>query len=240
MISIVLIIVGVAGALLGKFTGELGKSKIVLWGSIFLIILGGILAVIQTIWKNKDDAIEKAKQQYSGKLQAESRLLLSAKEQVFPVIEIGDSGTRFVYTGDPNVSLFNIFGDSHLGISLDKGQVLISCVMRDKEGKIVAELKDNEWKVQKAPVIFDRNFDKNAVEVVDAYGSVILQVLAFKDKVQFQGKFYSKDGECFAFISDGPGKGAGMHIRRKLDTTPVPAINKLFKYPSDQHLGERN
>ena len=87
---------------------------------------------------------------------------------------------------------------------------------------------------------FDRNYSQEALEVRDAGGDVVLQIRVKEDRVQFAGKFYDNNGRGVPFgkLTDGAGNmvggieltGPGRELRLR--------IEPLFRYPSDQHLGE--
>ena len=67
------------------------------------------------------------------------------------------------------------------------GIVKVSTYITDDEGNLIAELVRNEWKVAPPPRTWDRNYSKDALEVRDGKGAVILQVRAFSDQIQIQG-----------------------------------------------------
>lgn len=53
--------------------------------------------------------------------------------------------------------------------------LLISAVVHDFEGKIVARILDNHWEVYNERLV-SRNFDSSSLEIIDSYGVPILQV----------------------------------------------------------------
>jgi len=162
------------------------------------------------------------------------RTLLGPNQASTPQLEIGDSGAIFAFTGPQGEPLFKIFDDSHLTVELEDGQLKVSTVIRDAAGKVVAELLKNEWKVSSATT-YDRNYSKDAIEVRDSSGEVVLQVRLVGDRVQFQGRFHDKDGRTIAIgKSIGPDGKAGGAI----DFSGRLRISPIFRYPSDRHLGE--
>ena len=50
------------------------------------------------------------------------------------------------------------------------GKLMVSTMIRDSSGNVLAELRRNEWKVAPPPKTWDRNYTDNALEVVNAEG----------------------------------------------------------------------
>jgi len=80
---------------------------------------------------------------------------------------------------------------------MENGESKISCVIRDENGKIIAKIEANDWKIN-PNLIFDRNFDDKAVEVISEKGDVILQAEFDGEGVLFAGTFYQEDGSRIA------------------------------------------
>jgi len=120
---------------------------------------------------------KEAKQAYAGRLQAENKVILSPKEKIYPYLEIGNSGSIFTPT-NPKLPLNTIAKDNDINIEIEGGQVKLSIKIRDINGQIIAEIVKNEWKTSKPETgkIWDRNYSKDAVEVLDPNGEVVLQV----------------------------------------------------------------
>jgi hypothetical protein len=192
---------------------------------------GGITA--HTV--NITEQVEPETAKYVGKLEPNTKLILSANDHVFPQLELGDGGAKFLYAGPEGKPLFNILGDN-LTIISHEGQVKISTVIRNKNGVIVAELINNEWKVKSSN--WDRNYSKDALEVKDDTGDIILQVRVLEDRIQFQGKFYDSQGNGVALGKYSNGKG-GIIERTGVDHPRLELkIEPIFQYPSDNHLGD--
>lgn len=165
-------------------------------------------------------------------------ILLSLKRQIIPQFEFGDSGAVLQYKGKEGVPLFKIFDDNNLTIWIEKGHIKISTLIRDKFGEVVAELSANEWKVKKESV-FDRNYSKNALEVRDRTGDIVLQVKIKNNRVQFQGKIYGSKGQGVAFgKTKTPGIGGIIEITGSNHPNLELKIGPIFRYPSEFHLGE--
>ena len=150
------------------------------------------------------------------------------------LLEIGDSGAIFAFSGPQGQPLFKLFDDSHLTVELEDGQLRVSTVIRDQTGKVVAELVKNEWKVNSGTA-YDRNYSKDALEVRDASGEVVMQVRLVGDRVQFQGRFFDKDGRG---VTIGTVRGPDGKMGGAMDFSGQLRIKPIFRYPSERHLGE--
>lgn len=215
--------------------------QIMVAGGLILVALGGYGAYI---FGHRVQAENEAKQQvkedfytskkaYSGRLENQPKILLSTQDHIYPKLEFGDSGAMFSWAGPPGKPLFN-FGGNPLTIELAGDQLLVTIVIRNKEGLIVAEIIQNEWKVNPHNT-WDRNYSRNSLEVRDPSGDIVLQVRLVEDRVQFQAKMYASNKTGIAFVK-GPGGG---YIERSTPERPFRSIiSPIFKYPSDIHFGE--
>jgi hypothetical protein len=84
-----------------------------------------------------------------------------------------------------------LFHVNEFKIYLENGFLKISAIFRNQNGEIVAQIEKNEW--QHKPLssgdIWDRNYSKNALEIKDGHGKIILQLKLIKNRMQFQGVF---------------------------------------------------
>ncbi len=134
-----------------------------------------------------------------------------------------------------------------LDIWIDSNELKVSALIRDKSGGIITKLEANEWQVNPNK-IFDRNFDDKGVEVINNEGDVILQVdVKGYEKlpdgseavvVKFKGVFTHADGWRFIL--------GGYENTTIFMQTIAPSLSeqrvlfdKIFKYPSELHPGER-
>ena len=216
--------------------------------SIILVIAA--LFLISSIIVEFQQNQEKKAFAYEGTLQSDSSIqyfimnilspitdfLFPTNDNDFPALELGDSGTIFNWAGPNGEPMFTILKDSQLTISKEKGQLKISTMIRSHDG-LVAELVNNDWKINPQES-FDRNYNKNALEVRDKDGDVVLQVKLLNDRIQFQGKFYDEKGNGVAFVGRKEWNGSMIEMtgpnHPKLDST----IEPIFKYPSGLHMGE--
>jgi len=138
--------------------------------------------------------------------------------------------------------LFPALSESQFKVEAIDGIVKVSTYITDDEGNLIAELVRNEWKVAPPPRTWDRNYSKDALEVRDGKGAVILQVRAFSDQIQIQGIWRTSIGvnkNVRLMIWKDPAKdGAAIQIFPHNFIGEIPSIPPMFEYPSDSHLGE--
>jgi hypothetical protein len=169
-----------------------------------------------------------------------SGVLLSPTTVALPTLEIGDSGKGFIWKGPQGVPIMNPVEDSQLTIESVNGKIKVSTNIRDKTGRLVAELIRNEWKVSPSSA-FGKNYNDRALEVRNAEGRVILQVKVTNDAIQLQGEWWDEHGQGVRLVKC-PDRQTGeidgcIVILGGIDR-PEDQIKPIFKYPSDLHPGE--
>lgn len=182
------------------------------------------------------EAERDARTAMSGTLEQPTETLLSAMDTAMAELEIGQSGTVFLFgkgDGSTNVKMLE---DNKLRVTLHDGAVRVSLLVRDRTGAVVAELVDNEWKVNPQRS-FDRNYLHDALEVRDASGDVVLQVRVRGRRVHLQAKLFTPSGEQIALIEGPKGTGANL-FRSPQGEVITERISPMFKYPSERHLGK--
>ncbi len=230
--KIVLLVIAFIVALLGVY-----KKNI--WPFWVTLVISGLLLIgfiVQIVIEIREGKVA-ARSKYAGTLKPKSTVLFSTRNNVNPKIELGDGGAIFSFTGQKGQPLFKIFTDNSLTIINDRSQVKVSTLIRDKSGSVVAELINNEWKVNKNKT-FDRNYSKDALEVKDNTGDIVLQVKVLGDRIQFQGKFYDNQGNGVAFGKDDSGQGGVIERTSTNHPNLELKIEPIFLYPSENHLGE--
>jgi hypothetical protein len=233
------------------------------WLKILVIVLL-LIAVVAHVFALKAEKKEREVSKYAGKLTGGTVTLLSTREKVYPKLKLGDSNTFIVWRGPQAQPLLRVFEDNDLTIWIEGGQLKLSTKIRNKNGQLVAEIIGNEWKLKREK-LWDRNYNRNALEVKDEQGDVVLQVLMKEDYVQFAAKMYGSNGEGFAIggkeftkediirhnegksiilaTKDGP-KEVKVGDKTAVFEKSPPGyplelfIQPIFKYPSDLHLGE--
>ena len=117
------------------------------------------------------------------------------------------------------------------------GNVVFSLPIRDKEGKLIADIQNNEWTVQPATA-FDRNYTDHLLEVKDAYGAVVMQVVDLGEYFYVAGRFRCHDGRNFFAFPNPDGSGGGVFKLPSNEDEPNFSLKPICKYPSNHHLGE--
>jgi hypothetical protein len=131
--------------------------------------------------------------------------------------------------------VFDEGGDSLLSIRLLNGKLPVSTHVRDGGGNLIAEMKDNEWKHQEQPAIFDRNYTQDVLEIRDSTGKVVLQAANLGNTVDLAAIFHCKNGWTY-MVGPIAGKGSAIELRRP-DKPLRSEILPVCDYPSDRHLG---
>jgi hypothetical protein len=224
-----LIIIGLILGFTNWFKPE--KPKLVLNIIIILLLIVGAMIEALNIWRqNKNTANLKFSGTFSSKAE---------KRDVNPKFEFGNSGAILELSNLQLEPLAGFLEENNLTLSVDSGRLEVSTLVRDADGRIIAQIVKNDWKLN-TNKIFDRNYQKDALEVINERGEVVLQIKLIRNKVSLQGLFYDskgngilvaereRNGEMYGFIEIlGPG-----HLR------PSYSIKPIFEYPSDQHLGK--
>jgi hypothetical protein len=181
---------------------------------------------------------KEARGAYTGEIKSQNRVLVSGKAHVWPQLEFGNSGAILAFAGPEGSPLFKFADDANLTIIREDGRVKVSLGIRDKSGRLVAELVKNEWRVNPQNS-FDRNYSVDALEVRDPSGDVVLQVKALADRVQLQAKLYDSSGRGIGFAKVIGPQGPGGGIVFSAPGHPLQlTIQPMFKYPSDSHPGQ--
>jgi hypothetical protein len=233
IMNIILILITFILAIIGWFK----RDTIPLYVTIIVVALL-ILAAVSQITIGIQNSREKGRAKYVGVLQPKTKILLSVKKNIYPELELGDGGAVFSWRGREDEPMFKIFKDSYISILVEDGQLKVSAKLRNKNG-VIAEIIKNEWKVNPNN-IFDRNYSRNALEVKDNTGEIVLQVKNVGNRIQFQGKFYDDDGRGVGLGKHSSGTGGIIEITGTNHPQLELKIEPMFMYPSDLHLGELN
>jgi len=150
-------------------------------------------------------------------------------------------GKARAFLNDASVldDLLKTWSADRFTVDVMNDKILVSTQLRDENDKLVAELDKNEWKV--SPTTWDRNYTINALEVKDARGDVILQVHVLPGIVQIQGVWWLNfgiNGRRRMVIREIPDGSGGVQINLCAPGQACLQIEPMFKYPSENHLGE--
>src|SRR5208283_537931 len=138
--------------------------------------------------------------------------------------------------GTPDGVLMRDGGSPLVSMRIAGNKMLVSARVTDDNGDVVAEIKDNEWSHQKAPLVYDRNYTDSVLEVRDGKGKVALQVVDFGDVVHISGIFHcSKDR--WSFVLGPRDDGSAVIEVRPPGSTITYSIPSICTYPSGLHLG---
>jgi hypothetical protein len=166
------------------------------------------------------------------KLNATSGAISSAAESAAMSISVGSA--EFHMLSKDGV-VFDEGGDPLLSIRLLNGRLLVTTRVRDTSGGIIAEMNDNEWKHQRQPAIFDRNYTQDVLEIRDNTGKVVLQVANLGNTVDVAAIFHCKNGWTYMA---GPIAGEGSAIELRPHGEALRSeIPPICDYPSDLHFG---
>ena len=152
-----------------------------------------------------------------------------------PRFYIGDSGACLVFNAEPGKPILNIMGHP-LHLEEVDGRMVVSLTLLDEQGRVAAQLVKNEWKVNTGSA-WDRNYTKEALEVVGSNGKVVLQVKLVPNGIRFQAKVPNPGGGYWTWIV-APDNSGALVVGPNAPENQIPDIVPIFRYPSKLHLGE--
>jgi hypothetical protein len=171
--------------------------------------------------------------------------ITSLRKKYVPILKIGTVALRFPddVDGAPIHPYIEALDSLPLAFWVQGGKLHLSLPIIDSTGHMVAQISDNEWKVN-TNLSFDHNYDDNGVEIMDLNNKVVFQASFDGDTVFTQFVLYKNTGSSrrvaaqsidsdgnavdgFAFEMEGP--------KHKI----VNMIRPVFKYPSSLHPAER-
>ena len=238
MIDFIPSLLGIALALVLLFKLE-GRSK---WWALLAAILIIVLQGAQ--YRENRRAWSQAEAQKTfGELESQTKVFDRASGGLLD-LEAGCNGAIFrtlipwdrqpypVFDALPGLSA------SRLRIKTAEGGIRVSATIRTLDGSIAAELIDNEWKLNPGHY-FQRNFDENALEILDNDGNVMLQLEMLTDRVRIQGIFVDQSGNGVALVGS-PGGGSLLQKLSPPIDYEIQPIRRLFRYPAEAHHGKRD
>jgi hypothetical protein len=200
----------------------------ILLAAAFLGVCGPIA---RDQWREEKAAI------LEGNLPGAGMIFTDNVKRGFPMVQIG-RGTIFVMTPDGVSDIFPFFKDS--GVKMEWGQKgpLLTTVVRDRNGNLVVEIKKNHWKVY-PQFCADKNYTKDALEVQDNAGHVILQVKIISGTIQIQGEWWNTEGTGVRMMQlPDPKAGSLVVPMNRQNQHNESLIEPMFEYPSKDHWGE--
>ncbi len=225
-----------AGAFWGFVMNDGMKLDIHYRIGLGIIIVGVAYTVAYAVYKHPKGEDKTRSDQFNtqattGTLTAVT--LFSANNDPYSAkFDVCDAGPLFVWDGPKGQPFFEVFGASNLVVERINGAVAVSTGVKDKFGKLIAEIRRNEWTV--APSLWDKNFNQDSLEIRDDSGDIVLQVTATVDFVRIRGKWRDANGQFFE-LTESPKKDGTFMTFRENQAIPIEPI---FVYPSRTHLGE--
>jgi hypothetical protein len=78
---------------------------------------------------------------------------------IVPILDFGDSCTRFLWTGPKDTEILRFLYDAGLRVSIADDGVQISTMVRDASGNVVVEVDENRWETSPSKsVSWDKNY----------------------------------------------------------------------------------
>lgn len=209
-------------------------NKLLLSLGLTGFLVAGSYSLILRMWHEEQAAVR------SGTLEAPASVPRFPDSQVQFQIGTDADGTRFNWTGGSG-PIMDLVGDK-LSIRRESGKLLLTTQVRDQQGKIVVQITDNKWQVSpESSICWDKNYTRNALEVKDGRGRVVLQVILLPESVRIQGEWWHENGNGARILRPFPydrvKTGPTFIVMTKLYHPDDPAIEPLFQYPSKEHWG---
>ena len=130
-----------------------------------------------------------------------------------------------------------IMGDS-VTLEPNNGNVALSTVVRDEASNLIVEIDGNIWHISpQRNVSWDKNYNKDSLEVLDGQGRVVLWVKALKNEIQIAGDWHRED-HWEVKITGGPDGPIMLSQPMYYPEIQKVVIARRFLYPSKDHWGE--
>lgn len=193
-----------------------------------------------TFFKDRADSIEKRARATEGTLVSNDRHLTDRVVGVGPGLYFKVAATNGVFLtadGEPIVSL-----------KVVNGKLLVSAKIVGSDESLVAEIIDNDWKVNPNKS-FDKNYNDNTLEVLDNSGNIVLQVALLEGLAHIAGQFKCAQGKIarigYSMNVKGVGDDGWVDYKSYFDWRSTtnqnfPKLPRLFKYPTPKHFGEKD
>lgn len=200
------------------------------------MFLGGyaVLAAMFLWWPLRAQHREELANQLAGEL----RVPKPAAEA--PLVQIGSSPARFVWTANPTSPIFGFFrsGEKNLNIEVVNREIQISTEVRDSDGNLLLKIDHNKWNITPSAVS-DYNYTRDALEVMDRRNHVLFQAHLLPDHIELQGEWRDNRGQGLELVQCPDPQVADfvpLAARQNRDV----AIAPLFRYPRSERWAEWN
>ncbi|NLE27708.1 MAG: hypothetical protein GX625_20705 [Clostridiaceae bacterium] len=220
--------------------------KTVIWAApVIGALIGGIISLIANYKVNNIElerkSIEDMKSATSGSISPKNIVEINRSQP----ISILAGGNKYITNAGSLLSgkvykpLESIGSDFSLYIKLSsQGTLSINCMFRDFNGKIVAEMNENEWKINPNNY-FKRNYDAQGIEVIDQEGITKFQIDFIDFNIIKLGGVF-KDSKNLMFVSDTMTTIYDIRsISKEESIKKSETIPEIFLYPAEKYFGQR-
>ena len=213
---------------------------------VVLLIVGAILVIVgQTLfaegWQERQNALSSNRGEISPS---------SAIDPTKPLfVELGGLGNNFNVTELANgidlTRLFHLqqgnktFNNFPVQISFVGNKLSISAEIKNSDNATIARIVDNNWATVNPDtlLIWDRNYNSYAFEVIDSNKIPVLQVLlAGQNRILIGCNLWQQGIAAFFTLT----KGFSFYSDGNVTQEKIQDLRSstIFKYPSNKHLGE--
>jgi hypothetical protein len=213
---------------------------------VLLLILGSVLIAISPVlftvgWQERQDALSATR--------GEIKPAYTIDQSKSVYVELGGLGNDFNMTELANgidlTRLFHVqqgnqtFSNFPIQITFVDNRLSISAEIRNSDNATVARIADNNWATTHPDnlLIWDRNYNSYAFEVIDQDKIPILQVLLAGQNRILIGCNLLPQGIAAFFILN---RGFSFFSDGKVPQDVIQNLRSstIFNYPSKEHLGE--
>jgi hypothetical protein len=224
-------------------------SKYAFWGVVIALFFG-ILQILKCSSDNKENERLRIENTQKGSLES----IMGRKYNSYNVrlggFNMGFSWQNLVSGINISSLLMTCNEDSiPLSIRLKNGKIMLSCKFYNLNDEVVGEIMDNNWTLNPNS-LFMRNFDDYAIEVIDNYGVIVMQVRVEENNIIINGVvhcsnlvFICNEGSSYN-LDKSP--GAKKHMIELTGKTFKDAylekgreIERIFVYSGDDWIGKR-
>ena len=221
--------------LLAKHWTYLGKvPKDIFWGRLAFFtvwVFIGFANQIERAWKVQEAAVLEG-DIFEGTFEP-------ATDCVPLPVQVGSNGATLFMVPHPGTATppyFAPFQDTNFLVQCGKHGVLVSTIVRDRNGAVVAKIERNHWTVF-PPYFSDKNYTNTAFEVKDNSDHVVLQIKFVRGTLQVQGEWWNDEQRGMRVVYTGleGGEIIPLILHNQHNES---LIEPMFQYPSKDYWGE--
>jgi hypothetical protein len=210
------------------------KTKRVVFVFAILSFAGGFWPLAHRQW------IQEQSEQLSGDLVPQGPF-----QATEIIVEFGNSGRMMPWRSSVPSGDLKLMYDAGIHLALGEKGIELTTAVRDSEGQQVVTVDKNHWAVSRFPVVTDKNYTKDSLEVLDRRGHVVLQVRILPDRIQLAGEWRDDLGRgirittCHEPTCNCETGCLQSWIDRASEIRLEGLISPQFLYPSKDHWRER-